>query len=789
MKKILSFLLVFTVVIGILPTASAMTDTAALSRLELMDMLVTASEGYNMAETGDIIKGDEDGQLRYNDKVTRIEALVMLRRAFGKFPVPSENRLYANLADSEVSFFDTPDWAKEDVDSLTASGLLVNSKDGLLNAGEFVTKNEAENLLRRAWMLFGSDEKDDFFAAHEKEIINNSVKYPGSISVGSSNDVYDRQNKRVDAILEEILAGQWPAGSDQQKIKDYYEEALAVTSGQLSDLGPIKGYLNDVDSAVNFSALMDVLYKIFSETGTSVAFLNPSINVDIADSSKNVLWISPDISPIDADTYSGESITGAAAEYYRKLFIISGESERRAKAAAEDIVNYQKALAAVQTAPENAYDVEYYYNVMSLKDADTMLDNIDLKALLTKFGYSAPDQLVIDDLGTFKFLCGYLSDKNLDALKNIVKCSIMSNFGNYLSCDFYNAKLEFNKVLYGDMEPQNAKERASDFLLGQLDTQIGKVYVRKYFTQADKDRLREIETAYVEVFRERLKALDWMSAETKEKAIAKLDAITFKNIWPDYWFTDMESKYVPSFEIIPITEGGSFYKNNMAVTRAYRDMNIAKAGTEVDKAKWGSSPLEVNAFYYFSENCVYIMAGVLDYPFYDNSSTEALLGSLGASTIGHEITHAFDDSGSKFDAKGNNADWWTKEDYAAFEERCNKMKELFNGFEAAPGIPARGDITVGENVADLGGMVLTVEVAKKLIKNPDYKKLFSAHANAWCISYLRQTASYLTSFEAHSMPWLRTNIPILQTNEFYETYGITPDDGMYLPEEERVAIW
>ena len=788
MKKVLSFLMAFAVVLGLLPVASAAADASAFSRRELMDTLITAADDYHRAEPGDIIRGDEDGQLRYEDEVTRIEALVMLRRAFGEFPALSTNRLYKNLADTDVSFSDIPDWAKEDIDYLTAAGLLVNTEDGMLHAGDYITKDEAETLFRRVRMLFGSNEKDDLFAAHEKETLNHSVKYPGHVGVGSSYDVYDRQNKRIDAILEEIVTAQWPAGSDQQKIKDYYEAALAVCSGEVSNLDSILGYLNDVDSALNLSGLMDVIYTLYSETGISVAFLNPSIDVDSNDSSKNVLWIAPDVSPIDADTYSDKAITEAAAEYYKKVLIIGGESESAAIKAAGDIVSYQKALADVQTAPENYYDVEYYYNVLSISEADTKLQNIDLKALFTKLGYSVPDQLVVDDLGAFEYLCSYLDDKNIDSLKNIVKYSILSSFGNYLSSDFNDPRLEFDKVIYGEMEPQTAKARAREFLLDKLDTEIGKVYVEKFFNQADKDRLLEIEKTYVAVFRERLKALDWMSVETKEKAILKLDAMTFKNIWPDYWFTDEESKYVPSFETQSLADGGSLYKNYIAVSRARRNMNIAKEGTGVDKAKWDSSALEVNACYYFSENCVYIMAGILDYPFYDNSSTEALLGSLGG-TIGHEITHAFDDSGSKFDAKGNNVDWWTPEDYAAFKERCGKMEELFNGFEAAPGILARGDITVGENVADLGGMVLSIEVAKKLVKNPDYKKLFSAHANAWCVSYPRQTVTYLTSYEAHSMPWLRTNIPMMQTDKFYETYGITAGDGMYLPPDERVLIW
>jgi putative endopeptidase len=811
MKKTLSFLLVFVIMISLIPSAAAaelaasalpmadqtastapatmVSDSGPLTRGELTELLITAADACNTAEASDIIKGDEQGQLRYDDPVTRLEALVMLTRAFGELPEPSANLLFAALADTGVGFSDIPAWARQDVNALIAAGILVNTEDGLLHAGEYITEEEALTLLRRMWMLFGSGEKDDFYMTHEKESTNNARSVAGYAGRGAVYDVIISQNERTEAILAEILAGQWEAGSDEQKIKDYYEAALSVCSGAKSDLSPIRGYLDALSAAESISGLLEVIYDFYAETGLSISFLTPEVDPDLADSTKNVLWLVPDTSPLDADTYGDSTVYEAAKKYIEELLVLGGESRPEAAAAATDIAAYRKSLSAVQVAPENQYDVDYLYNVMSLDDADAQLKNIDLGAMLTAFGYEAPDSLVISDAGTFRYLCDFLSEENLGLMKNIVKYLLLAQAGEYLSAGFYDVQMDFNDVLSGEKERKNTEERARDYVLSALSTEIGKQYVKRYFTQEEKDLLSQIEQEYVRAFREQIRGLGWMGAETKTQAIAKLESLTFKNIWPDYWFTDQESRYHPSYEVTAGADGGSFYSNSAAINRAYTEKSIASLGKAVDRAEWSADPIEVNAFYYLTENAVYLAAGFLADPLYSTGAgLETLLGSVGT-IIGHEMTHAFDNNGAKFDANGNNSDWWSAQDYAAFENRCGRLAEMFDRFEAAPGIPANGRITLGENVADLGGLALSLKVAERMIREPDYKKIFEAYSHSRYQYYPRQSVSYLTSYEPHSMEWLRVNVPLMLTEEFYQAYNITEGDGMYLPPEERIAIW
>lgn len=789
MKKFASILfLVFIIICFCAIPALAAGDDGYITRGDLMELLITSADDYNTAQSGDIIKGYEDGSLKYDSYATHAEALVMLRRAFGELPALESNRLYSFIAEKDVSFSDLPAWAKDDVDQLIASGLLTNTDDGMLHAGQYITKVEAQTLLRRVWMLYGTNYKDNYYMTMEKENLKNSEIYPGYVGAGSFHDVGHLEGNRIDAIIDEVLTGKWTEGSDGQKIKDFYQSALSVYLGESSDLSPIQGYLDDLDAADSLSDILAVLYEYNADTG-SCALLSPFIYTDCADATKNVLWLSPDISPLDANTYNDSDITKAMTDYCKALLILGGDSEEEAVAGAAEVVAYQKALSKVQVAPENNYDVDYYYNVYTLNDADAQLKNIDLAAYLKALGYKIPDSVVIQDKGAFEYLCDYLSEENVRPLANILKYNILDTYGCSLSNDFYAPYLKLYAAIYGNLESPSEEERARDLVVNALDTEIGKLYMQKYFSQEDKDKISEIEQNLVNVYRERINALDWMSGATKEKAIAKLEAITFKNIWPDYWFTEEETKYVPEFSITSTANGGSLYSNLISLNRAWNDKNIAMQGQPVDKKEWGESPLEVNAFYDLNANCVYVMAGLLAEPFYsEDASWETILGSIGM-IIGHEITHAFDTNGAKYDMNGNATDWWTKEDYAAFSERCKAMEDMFNRFEAAPGIDASGTITLGENTADLGGLTASLEVTKLLVKEPDYKKFFHGFADAWRVLYPRQTVSYYTAFEAHSMGWLRVNVPLMQLDEFYETYGITEDDGMYITPEERVSIW
>lgn len=450
---------------------------------------------------------------------------------------------------------------------------------------------------------------------------------------------------------------------------------------------------------------------------------------------------------------------------------------------------YQKALAEIQPAPEELFDVDLYYNVVSFTDADAQLDEIDLGAYLKALGIAVPERLVINAPEVFTYLCDFLADENAEELAYILKLSILHSSGYLLSNEFNKALDQYMAALYGEAEPLSAEERARNFVTSMLETEMGKLYVKEFFSQEDKDTLLAIEQDFVQVYRERIKAVDWMSEETKQKAIDKMNAMTFKNVWPDYWFTEEEYRYTPTYEIISGVDGGILYSNTMAINRAWTDQNIAQQGQPVNNEKWKLSPLEVNAGYSFYENCVYLLAGILSEPFYHSGAAlEETLGPIGA-IIGHEMTHAFDASGAKFDLEGNAADWWKEEDYTAFSARCAGMADLFDRFEDAPGIPTSGKLTLSENIADLGGLSACLQVLENRKVQPDYDLFFSSYADIWRTLDNRQTVRNQNVNDVHAAGWLRVNVPLMQLEQFYETYGITEDDGMYLSPEERVHIW
>ena len=287
----------------------------------------------------------------------------------------------------------------------------------------------------------------------------------------------------------------------------------------------------------------------------------------------------------------------------------------------------------------------------------------------------------------------------------------------------------------------------------------------------------------VSVYKKRIGNLTWMSDETKEKAIRKLDAMKIKIGYPDKWDT-----YLDDVRIESVSDGGSYFENMLSVAEASKKELSNLQGKPVDKTKWEMYPYTVNACYSATSNDITFPAAILQPPMYDvNASYEENLGSIGY-IIAHEITHAFDNNGAKFDENGNAADWWTAADYDAFEKLCEKMVYFYDGCESVPGIPMNGSLTLSENVADQGAVQCITEVAAGL-ENPDYKALYRSMAKAWASTRTREYAQYAASVDLHCDEKLRVNRTVVNCDEFYKAFDIKAGDGMYVPESERVKIW
>ena len=312
---------------------------------------------------------------------------------------------------------------------------------------------------------------------------------------------------------------------------------------------------------------------------------------------------------------------------------------------------------------------------------------------------------------------------------------------------------------------------------------LGRAYVDAHFSAEANADVEDMIRDFIAIYKQRLETIDWMSEATREKAICKLDAMGIKVGYPDSWESCLDRA-----EIKSPAEGGSFFSNVIAIQMAMKQDVLAHQNDAPDKSEWIMTPFTVNACYNPSANDITFPAAILQSPLYDvNASREENLGGIGY-IIAHEITHAFDNNGAKFDENGSAADWWTAEDYAAFRQKCQAVAEWYDGQEAYPGIACSGELTISENVADLGAAKCIVAAAKKL-DHPDLDKLFRAVANTWASTTSRQMREYLAVTDVHAPDKLRCNRVLQTLPEFYTTYDIQPGDGMWTAPETRVSVW
>ena len=393
------------------------------------------------------------------------------------------------------------------------------------------------------------------------------------------------------------------------------------------------------------------------------------------------------------------------------------------------------------------------------------------------------DKILVIDKGLTEEFAYLFTEENLEILKNSAKLSIILNYGGALNTEFTDAANTFNQEFLGISGTYSDEELAAMSVANTMPDYVGELYAEKYFTEEAKQNVLKMVQDIISVYKERIEKLDWMSAETKVKAIEKLDKMGVKIGYPDKW-----NSYLDSAQINSKADGGSYFENLLAIGEASVKYLSGLQGTSVDKTQWMMYPYTVNACYSATSNDITFPAAILQPPVYDvNASYEENLGAAGY-IIAHEISHAFDNNGAKFDANGNAADWWSAEDYEEFGKRCEKMISFYDGQEGIPGVLMNGRQTLSENVSDQGAVQCITEVASKL-ENPDYQKLYRSMANAWASTKTREYAKYMAGVDVHSEDKLRVNRVVVNCDEFYKAFGIDENDGMWVAPEDRVKIW
>lgn len=632
--------------------------------------------------------------------------------------------------------------------------------------------------------------QDDFYTAINKEWIENTKLENGYVSYGTFEELCGRVNGEIYSIIQDIKENKecYEKDSDELKLLNLYENFLNMKKRNKIGIKPIECYMKKIDSIESIEDLRKVFYE------EDFMYFQPLINIgvgaDYKDSNMNILYFGNSNLTLGNSLYykndSYENIRKEYIDYIAKLHKLYGENKKQAVENAERFYCIEKGISDnIPTYQEEAKDnnrINKTYNVFTVDELENIAPSIGIKKMLESFNIKNPNKIIVENPENIKFINSLITEGNVDEMKNYFKTIVLLNTDNLLTNEFRKASSNLKKKLYGAEIVDLSESGAVKFVTCNLCELTSKLYVNKYFDKECKEDVKGLCDEIIDNYRERLNNVLWMSKETKEKAVEKLDKMNVKIGYPDEWgeYTDLK---IRSF-----SEGGSLVENIINIYKFQTKRQFAKLGKPVNKSEWSMGACTVNAYYNPLNNEIVFPAAILQCPFYDKSaSKEKNLGGIGA-VIGHELTHAFDNIGAQFDENGQLNDWWTENDYKEFTERSKKVIDYYSNIEVDDGKFVNGALTVGENISDLGGIACVIDIAEK-IDDCNLKDLFENYATIWREVSTKEIKEYLLNNDPHAPKKVRVNGVLSQFEEFYKIYDIKPGDKMYIEPEKRVGIW
>ena len=610
-----------------------------------------------------------------------------------------------------------------------------------------------------------------------------------------------RQKTDIDAlnILKEATENpKYKSNTDQGKAVNLYKSILDTVGRDKKGLSPLKPYLSKINSIKNVKDLQALLIEM--EPVSGIGFLGVGINGDAKNSNRNVIYVSPGIVGLpDRDYYvSDDKDSKEKREKYvlhvTRMLQFLGEKPKKAKSDANKILALETAMSQPRFDRVERRDRRKSYNPMKVSDLQKLTPSIDWNAYLTNIGLKNIDSLVVTQPKYMIALEAIFKENKVKDWKAYLRWSLLNSSVGKLSKTVEVANWEFyGKTLTGAMKQRPYDERALQVINGAVGETLGKLYVEKMFPEEAKIKAKKMIKNIIVAYQNRINNLNWMTAETKIKAIEKLNKITIKIGYPDKW-KDYSALTLNSPE-----EGGTYFENMKNISRWRFKEDIDKLNKPVDKTEWGMSPQIVNATYSPSFNAITFPAGILQPPFFDYRVDEALnYGAVGGS-IGHEISHAFDDSGARYNGDGNLVDWWTAEDLKQFTVLTGALAEQFSALEPLPGVHVDGKFTLGENIGDLGGINAVYDGLQIYLKengNPGLidgftpeQRLFISWTTKWRSQIRDEALKNQLKTDPHSPGKYRAYVPLQNVDAFYSAFDIKVGDGMYVTPEKRVKIW
>ena len=641
---------------------------------------------------------------------------------------------------------------------------------------------------------------DDFFKFVNGTWLKNTEIPADKTRWGSFDELRQNTDKDALAILKEAATNpKYKSNTDQGKAIIMYKAAMDTVARNKQGITPLTPYLAKINAVKNIKDLQKLMMETEAQGG-GVGFFGVGIGADEKNSNRNVVSVGPgSLGLPDRDYYVSEDKDSKEKRekyvvHVAKMLQFLNETPEQAKANAEKILALEIQMSKPRLDRVERRDSKKQYNPTAIADLQKMLPSIDWNTYIKGIGIIKIDTIIVSQPRYMSSLQTLFTENRVDDWKAYMRWMLLRGASSQLSTNIETANWEFyGKTLTGALKQRPRHEKALQVVNGTVGEALGKLYVEKMFPAEAKAKAMKMIKNVMRAYEIRINNLTWMSAETKTKAIEKLNKLTIKIGYPDKW-EDYSALAVKSPE-----DGGSYFQNVKNISNWRWTKELDKLGKPVDKTEWGMSPQTVNAYYNPSYNEIVFPAAILQPPFYNYQADEAVnYGGIGG-VIGHEISHGFDDQGATYNADGNLIDWWTAEDLTKFTSLGNALADQYSALEPLPGTHVDGKFTLGENIGDLGGVNAAYDGLQLYLKengNPGLidgytpeQRFFISWSTIWRSKMRDEALKNQVKTDPHSPGMYRAYVPIQNVDAFYSAFDIKEGDGMFVAPEKRVKIW
>lgn len=641
---------------------------------------------------------------------------------------------------------------------------------------------------------------DNFFEFVNGTWLKNTEIPADKTRWGSFDELRQNTDKDALAILNDAAKNpNYKSDTDQGKAVNMYRSVMDTVARNKQGINPIKPYLAKINAVKNIQDLQKLMMES-EAVGGGVGFFGVGVGPDEKNSNRNVVGLGPGgLGLPDKDYYNSDDANSKEKRekyvlHVAKMLQFLGETPAQAKSDADKILALETQMSSPRLDRVERRDSKKQYNPTSVGELQKMLPIINWSSYLKGVGFTKVDTVIVSQPRYMTALQTIFKENKVDSWKAYMRWMLLRGASGQLSTDIETANWEFyGKTLTGALKQRPRHEKALQVVNGTVGEALGKLYVEKMFPAEAKEKASKMIKNIMRAYEIRINNLTWMSDETKQKAIEKLNKLTIKIGYPDKW-EDYSALTVKS-----PAEGGSYFDNIKNLSKWQWKKDLDKLYKPVDKTEWGMSPQTVNAYYNPSYNEIVFPAAILQPPFYDYKADEAVnYGGIGA-VIGHEISHGFDDQGASYNAEGNLVDWWTADDLTKFTALGGALADQYSALEPLPGTHVDGKFTLGENIGDLGGINAAYDGLQLYLKengNPGLidgytpeQRLFISWATIWRGKIRDEALKNQVKTDPHSPAQYRAYVPLLNLDTFMQAFNIKEGDGMYVAPEQRVRIW